>query len=201
MAGAFGLRSGEVLPIYNASHSMRPFDRFHLAGIKTLNFGRRIAFGCKWTPRAAQTAALARKEAAALKHDCVQEIHFTVALGHLGEGLAAEHLKYLGFQYERALAQAQAIVGTGTVTLESTSIPFSDGVRRIITVAKRFSLRDGLWYFGTEHLFLALLQEPDKLLRQLVEAKGLVLDAYRTETENIYRETLKKRLLHSRPMA
>ena len=75
------------------------FDQFRIAAIKTVNLGRRLAFGCKWTPRAAQTAALARKEAAALKHDCVQETHFTVALGHLGEGLAAERLKYLGFQY------------------------------------------------------------------------------------------------------
>jgi ATP-dependent Clp protease ATP-binding subunit ClpA len=180
---------------------MRAFDGFRLAAIKTVNLGRRLAFGCKWTPRAAQTAALARKEASTLKHDCVQETHFTVALGHMGEGLAAERLKYLGFQYERALAQAQAIVGTGTVTMESTAIPFSDGVRRIITVAQRLSLRDGLWYFGTDHLFLALLQEPEKLLRQLVEAKGLVLHEYRTETENIYRDPLKKRLLHSEPMA
>ena len=180
---------------------MRRFDRFRLAAIKTVNFGRRLAFGCKWTPRAVQAASLARKEAAALNHDCVQEAHFTVALGHLGDGFAAERLKHLGFQYERALSQAQAIVGTGTVTMESTAIPFSDDVRRIISVAQRFSLRDGLWYFGTDHLFLALLQKPEKLLRQLIEAKGLVLDEYRKETEDIYRDTLNKILLHSGPMA
>jgi ATP-dependent Clp protease ATP-binding subunit ClpA len=166
-----------------------------------VNLGRRLAFGCKWTPRATQTAALARKEAAALKHDCVQEIHFTLALGHLGEGFAAERLKYLGFQYERALAQAQAIVGTGTAAMESSAIPFGDGAKRIIAAAKGFSLRDGLWYFGTDHLFLALLDKPEKLLQQLVEAKGLALDEFRTETENIYRDILTKAFLHSEPTA
>src|SRR5438477_1672750 len=115
----------------NLCYSMAPnpamstFDRFRLAAIKSANLARRLAFGCKWTPRAAQAAALARKEAAAMKHDCVHETHFTVALGHLGDGLAAARLKCLGFQYEGAFAQAQAIVGTGTVTMESTSIPFS----------------------------------------------------------------------------
>jgi ATP-dependent Clp protease ATP-binding subunit ClpA len=176
---------------------MRTFDRFRLAAMRTVNLGRRLAFGCKWTPRAAQAAALARKEAAALKHDCVHEAHLTVALGHLGDGLAAERLKDLGFQYERALAQVGALIGTGTATMESTAIPFSDGVRKVIAAAKRFSLRDGLWYFGTDHLFLALLQKPEELLRQLIEARGLVLDDYRRETEAAYRDILTRTLLRS----
>jgi ATP-dependent Clp protease ATP-binding subunit ClpA len=152
---------------------MHKFERFRLAAIKTINLGRRLALGCKWTPCAAQTAALARKEAAAMKHASVQDTHFTVALGHLGAGLSAEHLKYLGFQYERALTQAQAIVGAGTVTMESIAIPFSDGVRQIITVAQRLWLRDGLWYFSTDHLFLALLHKPEQLLQQLIGQRAL----------------------------
>jgi hypothetical protein len=161
-----------------------------IATIKSLNLCRRLLFGCKWTPRAAQVAALARKEAAALNHDSVQEIHFTIALGHLGVGLPAERLKQIDFQYDRAMAQARTILGTGTHTLESTAIPFGPGVKRIIRVAKKLSLRDGLFYMGIEHLFLALLREPEQFLFQLIDAKGFTLENFRAETERIYHEAL-----------
>jgi ATP-dependent Clp protease ATP-binding subunit ClpC len=171
---------------------MHPFDRIRLAVIKTVNLVRRVALGCKWTPRAGQAAALARKEAAGLKHDCVHEMHLTLALGHLGEGLAAERLHALGFQYEQALAQAQTLAGAGTASLESTAIPFSDGVKQVVALARRISLRDGLWYIGTDHLLLALLQQPDPLLRQLIEAKGLAVEDYRKETEAVCRDVLQR---------
>jgi len=179
------------------------FDRFRLAAIKTAWLGRRLAFGCKWTPRGVQAAALARKEAAALKHSCVQETHITIALGHLGDGFAAERLKYLGFQYERSLAQAREILGTGSVAMESIAIPYSDRAKRVFSLARRLSLRDGLHYFGTDHLFLALLQTPEELLKQLLEQKGLALTEFRTETEASYREALNHSLLHpgSKPSA
>ncbi len=131
----------------------------------------------------------------------MQEIHFTIALGHMGQGLASERLNYIGFQYECALAKARAIVGTGTETRESTDIPFSDGVNGIIAAAQKYSLRDGLWYFGTDHLFLALMEKPEALIQQLVEAKGLALDEFRAQTQNIYSEALKNSLLHSKPIS
>ena len=183
---------------------MHAFDTFRLAAIKTFNIGRRLTFGCKWTPRAGQAAALARKEAAALKHDCVQEIHFTIALGHiglLGGGMTGQWFKDLGFEYERALMQAQAIVGPGTTAIEPMAMPFSEEAKRIAAIARRLSLRDGLWFLGTEHLFFALLKQSERLLRELVEAKGLVLDEYRTETEKFYREALRESLLCSKPIA
>jgi ATP-dependent Clp protease ATP-binding subunit ClpC len=175
---------------------MRTGDRLKVVAIKTINRARRAAFGCTWTPCAAQVAALSRKEAVTLKHDCAQEIHFTIALGHLGQGLAAERLKDLGFQYDSALLQAQAIAGTGTSTLQSTSIPFSDGAKQMVMDAKALSLRDGLWWLGTDHLFLALLRKPERLLRQLIEAKGLVFDKFRRQIEDEWQNTAEDSILN-----
>ena len=174
---------------------MNGIDRIRLAAIKAANACRRQVFGQKWTPRAAQVLALARKNAATMKHECVMATHFTLALGHLGEGWAAECLKELGFEHGRALAQAQAILGTGTVTMESTTIPFTDETKRILALAQRLSVSQGLLHLGTDHIFAALLQRPEPLLTALIESKGLKLEDYRKQFEANFRDQTDKMLL------
>lgn len=180
---------------------MFALDRFRLAAIRTVNLGRRFVFGCQWTPRAIQTMALAQKAAAALGNEHVYDTHFTLALGRLGDGMPADQLKHLGFHYETALAQARSILGPGTARIESVTIPLGEGVERLIAIAKGLSLSHGLACCGTDHLFLALLQVEEKLLRQLIETKGLGWQEFRSETEGFYGRVIQNQLLHPEPTA
>lgn len=148
---------------------------------------RRLFLGCQWTPRAGQVAALSRKVAAAMQHDQVNETHFTIALGRLGEGFGPKRLRELGFDYERALQQGRAILGPGRAALNAREIPFSPAAKNIIAIAQDLSARDDLYYFGVDHILFALLRQREPLLLQLLAAKGIDPAEYESVLEKDYR--------------
>ncbi len=111
----------------------------------------------------------------------------------MGQGLASERLNYIGFQYDARFSERlRPLSELARRPGNQRTFPFSDGANGFVAAAQKYSLRDGLWYFGTDHLFLALMEKPEALIQQLVEAKGLALDEFRAQTQNIYSEALKK---------
>ena len=124
------------------------------------------------TERAQSALALARQEAADLKHDYIGTEHLLLGLLREHDGRAAEVLRAHGLELERARAAVRPIVGDWDRP-PPRQLLLTWRATRVLDLAfvaarRRMPYRRRGWRIGTEHLLLCLvLDEHDVAVRVL----------------------------------
>jgi ATP-dependent Clp protease ATP-binding subunit ClpA len=112
---------------------------------------------------------LAQAEARRLKHNYTGPEHLLLGLLHTEGGLAAEVLESLGVRLDDARWQVERMVGTGDMD-SPEALPFTPRAKKIIELALREALRLDHNYIGSEHLLLAVVDEPDSVACRILLA-------------------------------
>lgn len=124
-----------------------------------------------FTPRAQQTLALARREAARLRHNFVGTEHLLLGLISLGQGTAVTVLGKLGLDLEMVRMEVERQVGPGLAEPPIGSLCYTPRVKKVLALAAKEAKALNHTYVGTEHLLLGLLLEDDgvagRVLKQL----------------------------------
>ena len=117
-----------------------------------------------FTPRAEQALALARTEAEGLHHKHVGAEHVLLGLIALGQGVAANVFIKRGMTLEAVRGEVGRLVGSSPSQKIVGQIPYAPEVKAIL--AKATEEAQGLrhTYIGTEHILLAILAEPGKVI-------------------------------------
>src|SRR5947209_3523764 len=135
----------------------------------------------KFTPRANQILALARKETARFNHNFVGTEHLLLGLIALGQGVAVNVLRKQGLDLETVRLEVQKQIGTGPDQKIIGNIPYTPRVLKVLTLAAREARALNHTYVGTEHILLGLLGEGEGAAARILE--GLKLDIERTRAE------------------
>ena len=124
------------------------------------------------TKQAQSALALARQEAADLKHDYIGTEHLLLGMLRERDGRAAEVLRAHGLELERARAAVRSLVGDWDrpspreLVLTWRAIHVLD--LAFVSARRRMPYRRRGWRIGTEHLLLCLvLDERDVAVRVL----------------------------------
>ncbi len=152
------------------------------------------------SPRAKKVLELAVDEARRLNHRSIGTEHLLLGLVREGEGIAAEVLGDLGVSLEKLRAQVIQVLSQsgagGSPRRDPTTDPvapstgtnferFTEGARRVLTLAQEEARRFNHNYIGTEHLLLGLTREPDREAARVLAEMGVQLPRVRTAIEFI----------------
>lgn len=123
----------------------------------------------RFTDRARRTLVLAQEEVHLLQQDYIGTEHLLLGLLHEGKGVAANALTQSGVTLD-GCRRIIASTSTPSPTANAMSPAFTAGTKKVMEGALGQALRRGHNYIGTEHLLLALLENPDnKAVQVLVE--------------------------------
>ncbi len=86
----------------------------------------------RFTPRAQQVLALARKEADRFHHNYVGAEHLLLGLVNLGQGVAVSVLQKHGFDLETTRNAVEKEVGRGPADKPAGNIPYTPRVKKIL---------------------------------------------------------------------
>jgi predicted dehydrogenase len=139
----------------------------------------------KLTPRARQVLQLARREADYFHHGFISPEHLLLGIMALGNGPAFDVLAKARLDLAKARSELEKEVG---VCPEQKSIgytPYAPRLREVL--ARAANEAQSLYHtsIGTEHIFLALLNEGDGVVPQVL--KSLSLDAGNMRVEILNR--------------
>jgi ATP-dependent Clp protease ATP-binding subunit ClpA len=135
----------------------------------------------KFTPRAQQVLALARREADRLNHSFVGTEHLLLGLIKLGQGTAVTVLQRLGLDLETTRLEVEKQVGKGPEQTPNRPIPYTPRVKKVLALAAKEARALDHTYVGTEHILLGLLQEVDGVAARVLQNLGV--DAEKTRQE------------------
>jgi len=142
---------------------------------------KQIASSVKFTPRAQQICALARKEAERFNHNFIGTEHILLGLIKLGDGVAANVLGNLGLNLENVRVEVERQVGNQAGQKITGHIPYTPRTKKVIALAVREAKALNHTYVGTEHLLLGLLREGGGMAAQVF--KHFNVDAEKTRKE------------------
>ena len=134
----------------------------------------------RFTGRAQNALNGALREAAALGHTFVGSEHLLLGLLTEGEGIAAKLMTARGADAEKLRGAVVELSGAGGRSRVSPS-DMTPRVRRIIQNSAVEAGRGGQSYVGTEHLLLALLNEPDCVAVRLLTSLSVPVDELRRD--------------------
>jgi ATP-dependent Clp protease ATP-binding subunit ClpA len=124
----------------------------------------------RFTPRAVQALALARKEAIALKHNFVGTEHVLLGLIRLQSGIAYDVLKQKCGDIDKICAAVQKHVGFGPAELPPDAfIPYTPRVKKVLALAMKEAKALNHTFVGTEHILLGLLRENDGVAARILK--------------------------------
>ena len=134
----------------------------------------------RFTARAQNALNGALQEASALGHTYIGSEH--LLLGLLGErdGIASKLMTVRGVDGDKFREAMVELSGAGAESRVSPA-DMTPRVRKIILDSATEASRCGQSYVGTEHLLLALLDEPDCVAVRLLEAVGISPDELRRD--------------------
>jgi ATP-dependent Clp protease ATP-binding subunit ClpC len=135
----------------------------------------------RFTPRAQQALALARKEADRFHHNYVGPEHLLLGLINLGQGVATSVLQKAGLDLETVRNAVEKQVGTGPAAKPTGNIPYTPHVKQILALAQQEAQALNHSYVGTEHLLLGLLREDEGVAARVL--KDLNVDPARCGIE------------------
>jgi ATP-dependent Clp protease ATP-binding subunit ClpC len=138
-----------------------------------------------YTPRVQQVLAFSREEAEGLGHRFVGSEHLLLGLLRLGNGVAVRALECRGVDLEAVRESIVDRVGTGPEPEEdrrikrrlfdwlviretNPTIPYTPGVKRVLSLAAKEAKAMHHAYVGTEHLLLGLLREGDGIAARIL---------------------------------
>ena len=134
-----------------------------------------------FTPRAQQVLALARKEADRYNHSYIGTEHVLLGLIKLGQGVAVSVLQRMGLELESVRMEVEKEVGTGPDGKNSTNIPYTPRVKKVLALANKEAKQLNHSYVGTEHILLGLLREGEGMAARVLTSLSVDLQTTRNE--------------------
>ncbi len=129
----------------------------------------------------------AKKHATRLNHDVVGSEHLLLGLVGETEDTAAKVLVNLGADLDKIAAAVESTLGPGK-GVPGEEVPFSPRASRVLQSAGEVARELDHFWFGTEHLLLALMQEGGDQTVGPLDLQGITLDKVRAETLRILEE-------------
>lgn len=138
--------------------------------------------GFNFTERVRTVLAMAREEAARLRHEYVGTEHVLLGLVREGEGVAAAALTGLGVQLDEVPMLVEAIVGPGRARGPvGPDLPYTTRAKKVLELAMSEAREQSHPYVGTEHLLMGLLREEKGIGAQVLATRGVTIEAARAE--------------------
>lgn len=135
----------------------------------------------QFTDRSRKVLALAREEAAALRHDYSGTEHILLGLIREDGGVAVASLRNLQVNLEQIRERVHDSIRPGRAQVTTHEIPYTtrakSALEYAITEAREFNHAD----VGTAHLLLGLLREGKCIAAQVLQSCGVTYDALRNE--------------------
>ena len=139
----------------------------------------------RFTARAKNVIKQAHSEAMRLNHEYIGAEH--ILLGLLRDGaskeegnsgsVAANVLNKLGVNLQRALAEVRNLVAPGSDLVSMGRLPMTPQVKRVLENATEIANKMKHNYVGTEHILLALLENPDGVACQVLMNLNVSLES------------------------
>src|SRR5918911_3025142 len=142
--------------------------------------------GYNFTERVRKVLAMAREEAARLRHQYVGTEHILLGLIREGEGVASAVLQNLGADPDDLRRRVEAAVKEGKASHPTgPDLPYTSRAKKVLELAMSEARELNHSYVGTEHLLLGLLREEKGIAAQVLTDVGVNLEAARAETLRI----------------
>ena len=140
-----------------------------------------------FTPRSQQVLALAKRNAIRMNQNYVGTEHILLGLLELGQGIAVNVLQRLGIDIDTIRDTLKKHISNAekpeieSYTKDSTDIPFTPRVKRVLALASKEAKNLAHPYIGTEHILLGLLDEGEGLAAKILRALDINIDECRRE--------------------
>ena len=127
----------------------------------------------RFSSEARRLLSQADREAARLGHHHVGTEHILLGLLRDGDNAGVRALQLLGISLARVGRQVEEIAGDGwTGPPTFAPLPPTPRARKVLTLARRESLRLGRSYIGSEHILLGLIAERHGIAAQSLVRAG-----------------------------
>jgi hypothetical protein len=147
--------------------------------------------GYNFTERTRKCLALAREEAARLRHESIGPEHILLGLVAEGEGVAATVLQNLGVELDELVSGVEQSVKPGkSETTIGPDLPYTSRGKKVLEFAMFHARNMHHSYVGTEHLLLGLIAEKTGLAARMLVERGVTLDKATAETLRILGDDL-----------
>lgn len=142
--------------------------------------------GYNFTERVRKSLAMAREEAARLRHAYVGTEHILLGLLREGEGVASTALQNLAVDAD-ALAEAveRMVKSPAGSAHPGPDLPYTSRAKKVLEFAMAEARNFNHAYVGTEHLLLGLVAEQKGLAAQVLVEAGVTLNKLRAEVLRI----------------
>ena len=138
--------------------------------------------GYNFTERVRKVLAMAREEAARLRHEYVGTEHILLGLIREGEGVAAAVLRNLHIEFHEVVEGIDSHVKKGvSAQVTGPDLPYTSRAKKVLELAMTEARELDHEYVGTEHLLLGLLREERGIAAQVLKSLGAGVDAVRAE--------------------
>lgn len=142
--------------------------------------------GYNFTERVRKVLAMAREESANLHHEYVGTEHILLGLIDEGDGVAATVLQNLSVELDDVKSTIESVVKRGAPgNRTGPDLPYTSRAKKVLELAMLHARKLNHAYVGTEHLLLGLLAEQKGIAAQVLNDKGVTLDAAVEETLRI----------------
>lgn len=138
--------------------------------------------GYNFTERVRKVLALAREEAARLRHEYVGTEHILLGLVREGEGVAVAVLRNLHIDPDEIRESVEGLVKKGINAVTRVDLPYTSRAKKVLELAMSEARDLDHEYVGTEHLLLGLVREERGIAAQTLTARGVDLASVRAET-------------------
>lgn len=132
-----------------------------------------------FTPRAQQMMNLARREADRFHHNYIGAEHVLLGLLKLGQGVAVSVLENAGINVTTLAERIEQSIVPGSAAGNEGSLPYTQRVKKILTMAGEEARNMRHTYIGTEHILLGLLRDGDGLAWHALTAEGITYESAR----------------------
>src|SRR5881409_1970155 len=130
----------------------------------------------------AQSAEMAREEAARLHHEYVGTEHILLGIIREGEGIAAAVLTNLNVDLEEVQRRIEETVKKGKAAAAAgPDLPYTSRAKKVLEFAMAEARELNHRYVGTEHLLLGVLREEKGIGAQVLTDAGVTLQTARSE--------------------
>jgi len=133
--------------------------------------------------------ALANQQAQRVNYDSIGTEHILLGLLKEGTGVAANVLKNLDVDLRDVRMEIEKRIPKKSAQVPMGKLPFTPGVKRVTQSAIEEARNLKHKYVGTEHLLLALLNEQEGIVAEVLVHFGLTFNQVREETRALLGET------------
>ncbi len=135
----------------------------------------------RFTPRAQQALALARKEAERLKHNYIGTEHILLGLIRLGQGVAVNVLRKMGVNLDNVGSAVARKVGDLPPEESTNELKHTQRVKKVLALASYEASQLNHNYIGTEHILLGLLREGEGVAAEVLRELGVNIETCRKQ--------------------